>query len=398
MKWQALVLASMALELLLLAAFLSHSRHHVRQSFPGRERYAGPPDPGAPAGTPKAAIIVPLTGNSPAMTACLQSLLRLDYPNYETVFVTRDQEDPATPLVRQVLALEGRGRHILSGPARACSQKNHNLLAGLAALDDSAQILVFCDSTHQAPPHFLKDLLRPIIQGEAVLTTGYHRIIPGDFRLATLGMLQTVLAIHVMLGLACIGHPWGGATAIRRSVFEDQGVSRLWSETVVDDMSLGAHLLKDGIRVKSVPTAILATPLGGATTSAWADWITRQLLYLKYCTPVTWIVGALVVYLLGGPVILAGLVGLGYIFGLISGNLAGLGLGFLVLLTGLGVWFRTLVPQRIPLGPWLLAFYATLLLVPWCYLRSCFTDTISWRGISYRVTWGGRVREIISGR
>ena len=94
---------SMALELVLLLALLLASRDYVRRSFSGRIPEAPPgPDPGGP--FPRAALIVPLTGNSPEMPGCLKSLLNQDYPDYETILVTRDQQDPATTLVREVLA------------------------------------------------------------------------------------------------------------------------------------------------------------------------------------------------------------------------------------------------------------------------------------------------------
>jgi ceramide glucosyltransferase len=392
---EAVILASMALELLLFLGFFLHSRAHVCRSFPGQPAGGGPAEGEAGGPSPRAAIIVPLTGNSPEMKACLKSLLTQDYPNFETILVTRDLEDPATPLVRDLLAGHRQARHLLSGPATTCSQKNHNILAGLAALDDSVDILVFCDSTHQAPPHFLRDLVRPLHTGEAVLTTGFHRIAAGDFRLGTLGMLQINLVLHLMHGFARIVHPWGGATAIRRSTFEAGGIRRLWSENVVDDLSMGAHLLRSGIRVKSVATAVLTTNLAGQTVTGWVEWLTRQLLYLKYCLPGYWLGFSLAVCLLLAPVLAAVLACLGGLLGLVSAPAALTSAGFLLLLTGVGAWYRTLVPQRIPLRPWLAAFYGAIAITCWSYLKTWCTDTISWRGISYRVTWGGRVRQVI---
>ena len=78
--------------------------------------------------------------------------------------------------------------------------------------------------------------------------------------------------------------------------------------------------------------------------------------------------------------------------------LALISLGFLLTLTAIGAWCRTLVPHPVPLGPWLLAFYANIFMACRCYIKTWRTDTIAWRGISYRVTWGGRVREIIANR
>jgi ceramide glucosyltransferase len=389
-----LILVTMALELALLLTLLLHSREHVRRSFPGREPEGAAAAAGVGPPYPKVALIVPLTGNSPEMQAALESLLSQDYPNYETLLATRDLEDSATVLVQDLLSRYPCSRHIVSGPAAGCSQKNHNILAAVGALDDAVDILAFCDSTHEAPPEFLRELIRPLVSGAAVLTSGFHRIVPGDARVATLGMLQTVLSLHLMHGLAAIALPWGGATAVLRSVFRDSGVAGVLRTNVLDDFPLGLHLLRFGIRARPVATAILNTSLSGQTLAGWETWLTRQLLYLKYIMPVTWLTAALAGWVLAGPIIFSVLAGVGGLVGLVSPPLALTGLGFLAVLTGIGAWCRSLVPQKVPLGPWLLAFYANILMACWCYLKTWRIDTIAWRGISYRVTWGGRVRQI----
>jgi len=394
----ALMLASMALLILALLVLLVHSRRHVRRSFPGREPEGSAPAAASWPACPRVALIVPLTGNSPEMEAALTSLLNQPYPNYETVLVTRDLEDPATPLVRALLSRHPHSRHIVSGPAAGCSQKNRNILAGVGALDDSVEILVFCDSTHQARPNFLRDLIHPLVTGDAVLTSGFHRIIPGDARVPTLGILQTVLTLHLLHGFAAIALPWGGATALLRSVFHDYGIAGVLGTKVLDDFPLGLRLLRFGIRTAPVATAILDTHLAGQTLPGWNTWLTRQLLYLKYCLPGVWLAAALAVWVLAGPIILAVLAGLGGLTGLVDPPVALISLGFLLTLTAIGAWCRTLVPRPTPLGPWLLAFYANIFMACWCYIKTWRTDTIAWHGISYRVTWGGRVREIIRSR
>ena len=388
----------MALEIVLLLVLLLYSRGHVRRSFPGRDPGGSVPADASWPACPRVALIVPLTGNSPEMEPALTSLLNQPYPNYETVLVTRDLEDPATPLVRALLARHPHSRHIVSGPAAGCSQKNHNILAGVGALDDSVEILVFCDSTHQAHPNFLRDLIHPLVTGAASLTSGFHRIVPGDARVPTLGMLQTVLTLHLLHGFAFIALPWGGATAILRYVFHAYGIAGALRQNVLDDFPLGQRLLRFGIRSVPVATAILDTHLVGQTMAGWNTWLTRQLLYLKYCLPSVWLASALVVWVLAGPILMAVLAALGGLVGLVDPPLALISLGFLLTLTGIGAWCRTLIPQPAPLGPWLLAFYANIFMACWCYLQTWRVHTIAWRGISYRVAWGGRVKEIILNR
>ena len=389
------MLVSMAAEILLLLVLLIHGGRHVRRSFPGRTPGGDLPESRAWPTYPRVALIIPLTGDSPAMETALESLLTQTYPNYETVLVTRDSEDLAIPLVRALLSRHPHSRHIVSGPAADCCQKNHNLLAGVGALDDSVEILVFCDSTHQGQPTFLRDLIQPLVTGAASLTTGFHRIIPGDARVPTLGRLQTVLTLHLLHGFAFIALPWGGATAMLRSAFHDYGIAGVLGTKILDDFPLGQRLLRFGIRAQPVATATLDTHLSGQTLDDWNIWLTRQLLYLKYCLPSVWLPSALVVWVLGGPILLAVAAVLGGLAGLVPPNLALVSLGFLLAMTAIGVWCRTLVPQPAPLGPWLLAFYTNIFMACWCYLKTWRTNIIAWHGISYRVTWGGRVSKII---
>jgi ceramide glucosyltransferase len=389
------MLTSMALEILLLLVLLLYSRDHVRRSFPGRESRDSTPEPATWPTCPRVALIIPLTGNSPEMEPALVSLLSQPYPNYETILITRDLEDAATPLVQALLARHPNCRHLVSGPAAGCSQKNRNILAGVGALDGDVEILVFCDSTHQARANFLRDLIYPLVTGAATLTSGFHRIVPGDAWIPTLGMLQTVLTLHLLHGFAAIALPWGGATAMLRSAFHRCGVAGTLGQNVLDDFPLGLRLLRFGIRARPVATAILDTPVHGQTLQGWDTWLTRQLLYLKYCLPGAWLAAALAVWVLAAPILLAVLAVLGGLAGLVNPPLALVSLLFLLTLTAIGAWCRTLVPQPPPLVPWLLAFFANIFMACGCYLKTWRTDTIAWRGISYRVAWGGRVLEII---
>ena len=233
---------------------------------------------------PRVGVIIPLTGDNPVMKACLESLLDQSYSNYEVIFVTCNSNDPAVQIVNQVIQTKKNARHIVSGAASGCSQKNHNLLAGLADLDSSIEILVFCDSTHWAPQHFLTDLVSPIVSGKAVMTTGFHRVVPGDCRLPTLGMLVSVMAIHLMQGIESITQPWGGATAISRRTFEENRVSALWAENVVDDVSMYTLLAKAGIRVRPVSSACLLTPIRRRNLSRLV-WMAQKTAFLSKGLP-----------------------------------------------------------------------------------------------------------------
>jgi len=384
--WEVLLSGAMALALAALGFLILAG---------GRALKPAPRDPAAiPGRWPRVALIMPVAGADPGLAARLASFLRQDYPDYQMILVTRGPEDPATPVIRALLGAHPRARHVIAGPAAACGQKNHNLLAGLKVADPGATVLAFCDSNQMAPETWLRELVRPIALGQARVVSGYHHLLPQDRRLATLGRAVTVLVLFLTRGLAPLNQPWGGATAMARELFAALEVDRLWAENVVDDVSLAARLMTAGLRVGYPAGEALATPLGGESLGGWRAWLTRQWLYLKFCLPGTWLAGGAVVHLLLLLVFLAVLGVLLAPWGVLAppaGIAAGL---FLTLLTALGAVLRTLHPKPGPLGPWLAAFYATILMGSWCHLRTWFTRYLCWRGLCYRVGLRGKVLEV----
>jgi len=345
---------------------------------------------GDPAAWPPVALLVPVAGATPDLAANLRSLLSQDYPDWRVIFITRGLEDPATPIIAAIIPEYPHSRLVLSGPAVSCSQKNHNLLAGLGAVNKDTEILAFGDSTHLAPANWLKGLVAPLLRGKAVVASGYHHVLPQDRGLATWGRAITVFFLFLAKAIPWLNQPWGGATAIKRRVFEDLRVRELWSRNVVDDVSLAALLQEKGLGVELAPGASLLTPLKGETLRGWSDWLTRQWIYLKFCLPGSWLAGGFLFHLLAVLVLLAGL-------GLLAAPL-GLPLApvwpgavFLAALTGLSVALKAMHPQAAPLRTWVPAFFAAIFMAAWCHLRTWPSREIHWRGITYRVGRKGRV-------
>jgi len=381
----------MALILAALATLVALGRNHVR----------GIPGPGPrPAVFPRAALVVPVTGDAPGVREALATLVRQDYPGLIVVFATATDDDPAVPLVEELIR-EGHGRvfRVAAGLATRCGQKNHNLLAGVAFLQGLGQrpdIYLFGDSTHLARPDFAATLAGPLVRGEAVLASGFHRVDPLSDAPGVVGMFATCLALHMLQSLRAVTQPWGGAMALTRQAFERFGVAGLWAESIVDDCSMAAMLRKKGVVCHPVAgAAVLATPLAAMSLSRWSDWLTRQLLYLKFCMPGTWlpaIPAALTLSLVpvaAGLILLAGLVGL-FPVGLTLASAV-----FLAGLAGVGLYFRGLSPRPLPRGAFLAGFAMVFPMIGWCMGRTLFTRTMVWRDIAYEVSFSGRVRRII---
>ncbi len=343
---------------------------------------------------PPISVIVPATGSDPAMASSIRSLVNQDYPAFELLFVTRCMDDPAADIIRQEIRGHAFARHVCSGMAIACGQKNHNLLAGVREADGASRILVFCDSGRLAPPTWLKTLVAPMVLQQVELTTAYHHVIPQDRTLAAVGRAVTVLGMYLAISVPWLTAPWGGATAFQRSVFRKLRVEELWADNVVDDISLAKPLREAGIRTFLVPAACLPTLLRDETMSGWSGWVTRQLLFLKFCLPLTWIATGLLLYSLAVLPVLGVIHCIAWFLGLISAADAVLSLAFLVATGGLGAYLRTFHPAPGPLWRWLISVYFTPMVCAWSHVTTMLVREINWRRNTYRVTWKGRIKEI----
>ncbi len=386
-----MILPAMALMLFILAMLVFVGGRPLRSA-------AGALEVDCPKGPcPRLALLVPVTGAAAGLEGRLQALLCQDYPDYEVVFTTRDAQDPATAVIRSLLARYPRARHVVAGPARRCGQKNYNLLAAVKLVGQIPEILVFCDSNQEAPPEWLRELTAPLAAGKAEVSSGFHHVITADFGVAALGCAVTVLGIYLTRGFRRLNQPWGGSTAIRRSLFEKLGVAALWAENVVDDVSLAARLAQAGIPVELPRGARLYTRLEGETLGDWSRWLTRQWLYLKFGMLRTWLVGGLLVHLLVALMALALAIPLLALLGLVSGTVPTVAaLLFLGGLVWLGIALRALHPSPGPRWRWLAAFLAAMAMASWCHLQSAFIKVMLWRGIAYRVGWRGRVIKVSS--
>lgn len=355
----------------------------------GQSREAGPLS-----GWPRLALIVPVAGSPPGLAERLEALLHQDYPDYQVIFATRDRDDPATGIIASLIWGKARARLVVAGPAQDCGQKNYNLLAGVRLAGEAPEILAFCDSNQKVPLDFLRRLAAPVARGEKAVTSGYHHIIPGDDRFATWGRAVTVLTLYLTKAVPWLNQPWGGATAIRRDLFNALRVDKLWAETVVDDVSLAARLIQARIPVGISYGADLATPVTGETFASWQSWLFRQWIYLKFYLPGSWLAAGALMYLLAGLTLASVIRLLLAPWGWVTPGTVLISAAFLTGLSALALAMRRQHPHPCSRFLWVAAFFLSLGLATWVHFKTCLTQKIAWRGLVYQVDWRGRVTSI----
>jgi hypothetical protein len=344
---------------------------------------------GAPAR--RVVVIVPVAGEEPAMEATVRSLLGLTYPSFEVVFVFADAGEPAAKAVQALAQAQPAVRCVVAGRATDCGQKNHNLLAGIAAVEGRSDVLVFADAGHVFPDAWLERLVGPIAKGEAEVTSGYYAVTPVSRGWAEWGFAFSVEFLSWLHRFPGIRQPWGGATAISRDAFDRLHVADAWRGAMVDDVMLARVLKRAGVQVRSVPGIRLDTPVGAMTFAEWFEWLVRQFQYIRFILPGTWLAaGVWGSLLLAGAVAAVVLVvaGLAGVTSALPGAVSAL---YLTVMAVVMLQIRLQHPAPCSSGRWLVVGFLTLAVACLAHVAAGVRREICWRGIGYRVGAGGRV-------
>ncbi len=345
---------------------------------------------------PSVGLVIPCCGTHPDMERALRSLLEQQYGGtMRCCLVTATDDEPAADLVRRLAGSYDHVTHVIAGRAEGCGQKNHNSLAAVQELGDSVDVYAFCDSTHMASPDFLSRLIAPIATGKGVFSTGYHEVVPKDKEPVTLAYAFCVLCMRILQGLAKFTQPWGGAMAIERRSFHDLGIGTFWADNVVDDCSLTTFLQERSVHVCLSPGALLRTNAEHHKFSVWTAWLERQILFLKFCVPLQWVLLGVVIAIMAIVPPCALLCLLGGITGLLKA-------GWLVMAclsiaaTGVALsCLRPLMAHHIPLVRLMCAFFLMLGMAFATFVKTIPARGILWHGIWYTVGRAGKVTSIV---
>jgi len=340
----------------------------------------------------RVAVIMPVAGGNRPMEASIHSLLNQTYPSFEAVFVLRDLEDPASETVQAAIRGKVAARCVCAGPATACGQKNHNLLAGIAAVSGRDDVLVFADAGHGFPAGWLELLIAPIARGEAEVTSGYHAARPANGGFVSWIYAVCVEIMYVFQNVPGLGLPWGGAMAISREAFERLKVADTWRTSVVDDLSLARVLKAHGVRVRTVPQVCRETLVTGLDLRDLFEWMVRQLQYIRFVFPGMWaVLGVWSLLLQILAFCSAAVLVVAIMMSLTSALSAIVSALYLAVLMVVFLQIRLLHPLPCPPVRWLAAGAVFLLVFIVALGAAGLRREIQWRGITYRVGRRGRV-------
>jgi ceramide glucosyltransferase len=266
--------------LLALGAVIRFARYALRRQPARQNRYQ-----------PKAVVIVPCKGLEPDFEENIRALFVQEYREYEIIFVTESEIDPAHAVLNKLIQNHSRRPAwlIVAGEARARGQKVHNLCAAidmLNAIDRRAEVLVFADSDARPAKTWLAELIAPLGDKRIGATTGFRWYVPERNKFSAL-LLSVWNASALALMGERSGFAWGGATALRRENFDKLNIKRAWQHALSDDYALTAAIHGAGQRIKFIPACLVASHTA-ATSSELLEFSTRQMRITRVYAPRVW--------------------------------------------------------------------------------------------------------------
>jgi len=346
--------------------------------------------------TPRLSIILPCKGLDPGFEENVRSLIEQDYPDFEILFVTATDDDPAHVCLKGMIEdYPARDlRLLVAGIHAGRSQKLNNQLFACERIRPESEALVFVDSDVRARPDFLRNIVAPLQDEGIGATTGFRWYVPekggvGSYLRATWngGGLP-------MLADPGLAYAWGGSMGILRETFERAEVPRRWENALTDDFPLTEAVRRLGLAIRFVPACLLASH-EDASLRDCLEWTNRQTIICRVYNPSLWR-GLFVYHAVQAAAVLlgAGLLIAGAMLpdaGISAWPAAAMAAGLLIEgFSGVILWatVRRLLPE---IGGWRRALKhmclvpAAVLLIFYNSIYSLCTRDICWRGVFYRL-------------
>jgi ceramide glucosyltransferase len=359
---------------------------------------------------PKVALIIPCKGIDTAFDKNIGSFYRLDYDDFEIIFVTESTEDAAyNRLLDLKKRLEStsrafRTRILVAGLAAEGSQKLHNLLYACRSIEDDIKVFAFADSDICVNENWLSSLVYPLRKEKYGVSTGYRLYVPLRDNLATLALSALNAKVAEMLGPTIFNCAWGGSMAIHVSLFKKLEIDNIWQKAASDDLTISREVRKAKRFVAFAPGCFVAS-FEQTNWRGLFEFARRQYVITKVTVPGTWWFG-----LISSLFSILGLWG----FAGLTFFLWHRGTGSFSIFPATAIVFfaaqltRAFLRQRMipklfpaeaermkaaaivdiigsPLWSWLMFF---------CIISSAFGRTITWRGVRYKLTGPTNVSRI----
>lgn len=239
--------------------------------------------------TPSVDLICPCCGLDPRLDDNLRRILVQNYPDYKVIFVVADSADPAVAVIQTLIDEFGTDRAclVVAGKATTCSQKVHNQLTAIRQGSRNAEVLAFIDSDIHPEPNLLRHLVDPLVRPRIGVVTGYRWYVPTRHNLATMTLAYMNGIPAGAMGQHRLNHAWGGTMATRREYFDRLKIADIWSRAITDDLTLSTAARKARLKVIFEPKCFSAS-CDSFTWPQVFEFTRRQFMLTRFCATWLW--------------------------------------------------------------------------------------------------------------
>ena len=212
---------------------------------------------GAPASakeTPPVSVLKPLKGTDPEMYASLRSHCVQNYPGYEILFGVTNADDPAIPVVEQLIQeFPDRAIRLVRCDQRLGANGKVSSLAQLAAVAANDFFLVN-DSDIRVEPDYMRTIMLELQEPETGLVTCLYRGVPArtlashlESLFISTDFMAGVLAARQIEGGLRFG--LGSTLAFRRRDLQAIGGFKAIADYLADDYELGRRMVEQNLKI-----------------------------------------------------------------------------------------------------------------------------------------------------
>lgn len=331
------------------------------------------------ASLPPISILKPIRGLDFGLEEALASFAAQDYPEFELLFAVEEEDDPALPVIRRVMAAYPHrcSRLIIGG--MPCANRKVGLLAAMEA-QAAHPVLLISDADIRVSPGYLRAVAAELEAPGVGLVTALYRARAHTFpgRWEALG-ISTDFSPSALVGrmLGVSEFALGSTMALRKDLLEATGGALALGHYIADDYHLGRLVRERGLRIGMLPEPV-ETSLSGDN---WADIWRHQLRWartIRASRPDGYV---------GLPVTSASL----WALLLLCTSFWPAGLALLLLRVSAGAWLaRQVLHDPQPLTMLLLQPVRDLwFFAVWC--AGLFGSTVEWRGQQIVLNRAGRI-------
>jgi ceramide glucosyltransferase len=241
--------------------------------------------------TPPVSLLKPVRGVDFGSYENFASFCRQEYPNYEVLFAVNDDRDPAVSLIRRIIAdFPERKIRLLVGAEHLGANRKVNKLAQLAR-EAQNEVLVLTDGDVRVGPHFLREVVAPLVDRTTGAVTSFYRGIAEKnigAQIEAVGASSDFFAGVLMAAWTeGITFALGASIATTKEWLGKMGGFAAIADTLADDYELGNRIAKAGGEVILSREAVWTMYPAQTFRSFW-DHQVRWARTVRLCRPLSY--------------------------------------------------------------------------------------------------------------